>query len=202
MRALTKVLFASLATTGAPALAEVTASSDSGFVVERSVVVPVSAVASWRVLLQPGTWWQNAHTWSGNAANMSIEARAGGCFCEVLPRTKGASPATRGVAEHMRVIHAAPQRMLRMSGALGPLQAEAAQGTMTITLTPVAGGAVGTTIRMVYVVGGYMRLKPQQIAPAVDGVLGAQLAGLAARLGVPRSIPVPAPVPPPAAAKP
>ena len=86
----------------------------------------------------------------------------------------------RGVVEHMRVIQLAPGRMLRMSGALGPMQAEAVQGTMTVTLTPLAEG---TTIKLVYVVSGYMRMKTAQLAPAVDGVLRAQLASLVSRLG-------------------
>jgi hypothetical protein len=85
----------------------------------------------------------------------------------------------------MRVIHVAPGRMLRLSGGLGPLQGEAAHGTLTITLAPTAGG---TSIKFTYVVGGYMRMKPAQLAPAVDSVLGAQLAGLAARLGGARAI--------------
>lgn len=166
----------------ASAWGAVTASSDLGFVVDRSVVVPANAATSWRMLLQPAAWWQGVHTFSGNAANLTMDVRAGGCFCERLPG--------RGHVQHMRVIHAAPGRLLRMSGALGPLQGEAVQGTMTITLEPATAG---TAIRMVYVVGGYMRLKTAQIAPAVDAVLGAQLASLAERLGVAR--PASAPVP-------
>lgn len=67
-----------------------------------------------------------------------------------------------------------------MAGALGPLQSEALAGTMTVTLK---AGGVGTRIVMEYVVGGYMRYKTGEIAPAVDKVLGSQLASLAAALG-------------------
>jgi hypothetical protein len=49
---------------------------------------------------------------------------------------------------------------------------------MTFTLTPTADG---TTIRMEYLVSGLQTLKGGQLAPGVDGVLGAQLRGLAAR---------------------
>ena len=80
----------------------------------------------------------------------------------------------------MRVINAEQPRVLRMSGALGPLQSEAVQGTLTIVLKPVDGG---TRIMWEYVVGGYMRLKTEQIAPLVDVVLGEQVSRLAARLG-------------------
>ena len=185
MRALTVALLLGLAAS-TPALAEVTASSDLGFVVERSVIVPADPATTWRELVRPARWWQGAHTWSGNAANLTLDPRAGGCFCEALPQAKDMSG--RGVAEHMRVIQLAPGRMLRMSGALGPLQGEAVQGTMTVTLTPLADG---TTIKLAYVVGGYIRMNTAQMAPAVDGVLGAQLAGLAARLGGARAAPAP-----------
>ena len=177
MRRLTCALLAGFLAS-APALGTVTTSSDLGFVVERSVTVPADAATSWRELVRPAAWWQSRHTWSGDAANLTLDPRAGGCFCESLPQAKDMT--ARGAAEHMRVIQAAPGRMLRMSGALGPLQGEAARGTMTITLTPLAEG---TTIKLEYVVGGYMRMKPAQLAAAVDGVLRAQLAGLAARLG-------------------
>ncbi len=185
MRALTVALLLGLAASTS-ALAEVTATSDLGFVVERSVIVPADASATWRELVRPADWWQSAHTWSGNAANLTLDPRAGGCFCEALPQAKDMT--ARGVAEHMRVIQLAPGRMLRMSGALGPLQGEAVQGTMTVTLTPLADG---TTIKLAYVVGGYIRMNTAQMAPAVDGVLGAQLAGLAARLGGARAAPAP-----------
>ena len=80
----------------------------------------------------------------------------------------------------MRVIYADPGKALRMEGSLGPLQSEALTGTLTVTLN--RGGA-GTRIVMEYVVGGYMRYKTDEIAPAVDKVLAEQIAGLAASLG-------------------
>lgn len=177
---------------GTAAMAEVVASSDLGFVIERSALVPADAATTWQMLLRPGQWWQSSHTWSGDAANLTLDPRAGGCFCETLPQAKDMT--ARGVAEHMRVIQAAPGRMLRMSGALGPMQGEAAHGTMTISLIPAANG---TTIKIEYVVGGHMRMKPPQLAPAVDGVLGAQLRSLAARLGAAPAAPSSPSVPKP-----
>ena len=78
------------------------------------------------------------------------------------------------------MIFADPQRgILRMSGALGLLQGEALNGTLTFTLVMTESG---TRIHLEYVVGGYMRLKGEEIAPAVDAMLGQQLANLAATL--------------------
>jgi predicted lipid-binding transport protein (Tim44 family) len=80
----------------------------------------------------------------------------------------------------MRIVNSSPGRVLRMVGALGPLQGEAVTGMLTITLKTTPKG---TRILWEYVVGGYMRYKPDVIAPAVDGVLAEQLARLAVQLG-------------------
>ena len=80
----------------------------------------------------------------------------------------------------MHVIYAAPSRVLRMTGGLGPLQSEAVSGTLTITLKPVDGG---TRVLWEYVVGGYMRQKIPELAPLVDKVLAEQLTRLEAKLG-------------------
>jgi carbon monoxide dehydrogenase subunit G len=161
--------------------AEVVARSDNGFVVRHVAEVTASAEDAWKVLIDPAAWWNGVHSFSGDAKNLSIDPRAGGCFCEVLPGEgeKGwLHP--RGGVEHMRVIFVDQGKALRMAGALGPLQSEALQGTLTVTLKPVDGGS---RLTWEYVVGGYMRYKPEQIAPAVDKVIGEQLARLAEKLG-------------------
>lgn len=168
----------------APARAEVVASADNGFVIRQAADVTASADAVWSQLLKPDAWWSGKHTYSGDSANLSIDPRAGGCFCEVLPSPVSPRAAPRGSVEHMRVVYAESPRVLRMTGAIGPMQSEAAQGTLTIAMRPVDGG---TRLMWEYVVGGYMRQPVQQMAPLVDGVLGEQLARLAARLG-PRAI--------------
>jgi len=80
----------------------------------------------------------------------------------------------------MRVIFASPFSVLRMSGGLGPLQSEPVNGVLTITLKP---SDKGTRILWEYAVGGYMRFKTDDIAPAVDKVLAEQIGGLAKLLG-------------------
>ena len=161
----------------APLHAAVAAQSADGFVITGSAEVAAGPEQSWRVLIAPALWWSKDHTWSQNSANLSLDPRPGGCFCERLPGT-GGKP--RGGVEHMRVVYADRAKALRMKGALGPLQSEALEGTLTVTLKPSGSG---TRIEWEYVVGGYMRFKLAEIAPAVDQVLGQQLASLAARLG-------------------
>jgi hypothetical protein len=60
-----------------------------------------------------------------------------------------------------------------MQGALGPLQSEAVIGTLTVAMEPAKDNAA-TRVSFSYVVGGYMRYKVSEIAPAVDKVLGEQ----------------------------
>jgi uncharacterized protein YndB with AHSA1/START domain len=166
-------LAALIALAPAAASAEVAAASDSGFASHNEVLVEVAPQAAWEAMLRPAEWWNGAHTYSGDPANMTIELRPGGCFCEQVPETGGE-------IEHMRVIYAVPGSTLRMSGGLGPLQSEAVTGVLTMTLAPE--GEM-TKISWDYVVGGYMRMSMTELAPLVDQVVGEQLLRLAARLG-------------------
>ena len=185
-----KVLFkvtsgAALLLLAQPAAAEVVASSESGFVTRATAEVPADTATTWTALIAPQNWWNKAHTFSGDSANLYLDAQGGGCFCEKLPLKDGAPGSRGGSVAHMRVVYADPGKALRMVGSLGPLQSEALTGTLTITLKPVelAATGAGTRIVLEYVVGGYMRYKVEDIAPAVDRVLVGQLAGLAAALG-------------------
>lgn len=164
----------------AAAHADVATSASNGFVVRHAADVDAAPADVWAELIRPAGWWSARHSYSGDAANLTLDARAGGCFCEVLPSPVSPRAAPRGSVEHMRVAYAEHGRVLRMIGGLGPLQAEAVNGALTIALKPVDGG---TRIMWEYVVGGYMRQGGEQLAPMVDGVLGEQLAGLAAKLG-------------------
>ncbi|MBT2133342.1 SRPBCC family protein [Croceibacterium sp. LX-88] len=165
----------SLATPGS-VVAEVAASSEAGFVSHNEVLVPVSPEQAWAVLIRPSQWWNSSHTYSGDAANMTMNAAAGGCFCERVPG-KGAPD---GEIEHMRVVYISPYSALRLSGGLGPLQSEAVSGVLTVTLKPEGQG---TRIAFDYAVGGYMRPSMTEMAPVADGVVGEQLQRLGERLG-------------------
>lgn len=138
--------------------------STDGFVIVHSSEVQATPEQIWAQLVHPERWWSKAHSWSGNAASFSLTPRMGGCFGEKL--------ADSGFAEHARIIHVAPAKMLRLSGALGPLQGEALTGTLTFTIKAGPGGT--SILDFEYVVGGYSRLSLPEIAPAVDGVLAEQ----------------------------
>jgi hypothetical protein len=161
-----------LALTAAASLASgrVLDATSAGFLVQHEVEVRATPAAAWRALLDVGRWWNPAHTYSGQARNLRLDARPGGCFCERLPG--------RGGVEHMRVLYAAPAAVLRMGGALGPLQGAGLTGSMTITLKPLPGGL--THLTLAYSVGGYMQGGVERMAPAVDAMLGEQIERLRA----------------------
>lgn len=178
------VAAAGLALLAAPAAAEVAQSSDSGFVIHLTAEGPGTPLATWKVLTAPAQWWDPEHSYSGKAENMYLDAQGSGCFCELLDLPKGAPEGLRrGSIEHMHVLYANPGATLRMKGALGPMQPEAIEGILTITLKAKEGG--GTTIDWTYVVGGYSRRPLSEFAPLVDKVLGVQIKRLADKLGLP-----------------
>lgn len=169
MRQLLPVL-ASALLLAAPASAEVVKATPAGFDIKQVVTVEASVAKTWSTLMTPQKWWDHEHTYSDDSANLSLDPRAGGCFCEAIPKSKGA-------VEHARIVYMQGPRMLRMSGSLGPLQAEAVSGTLTFRLDPEGPG---TRVTLEYVVGGYVRAGADTLAPKVDEVLATQLIGLKA----------------------
>lgn len=161
--------------------AEVVDQTDRSFVTRDTAVVAASPREAWIALIAPARWWNSAHTWSADASNMSILPQGGGCFCERIPPNANSDEAPlAGSAQHMTVVLAMPDQVLRMRGGLGPLQSEPVDGVLTVTLKPVDEG---TQILWEYVVGGYFRYDVPVIAKAVDGVMSQQLEGLAKHLG-------------------
>ena len=152
----------------APAAADVKI-GESGFVVENKAVAAATPEAVWAALVAPARYWNPDHSYSGKAANFTLDAKAGGCFCEALP--------DGGSVEHMRVVFAMPGSTLRLVGGLGPLQSEGVAATLMWALKPVPNG---TEITQTYVVGGHMRFDVPATAPLVGQVLNEQLTRLAA----------------------
>ena len=164
-----------------PASAEVIEARDAGFVVRHVAEVAADPASAWAVLIEPADWWNSAHSFSGDSENFTLDPRAGGCLCEMLPADDD-RPAP-GSVRHMTVIFVDPASALRLDGPLGPLQSEALNAILTITLKSEDGQT--TRIVFDYVVGGFMRYETAQIAPAVDRVIGEQLERLADRIGRP-----------------
>jgi len=142
-----------------PAAAETRDVSDTGFTSEHRLVIAAPPAKVWETLVRPGLWWEGGHTYSGDAANLTLDAHPGGCWCEKT---------ARGGVEHMRIVYVASGEMLRMTGGLGPLQAQPVAGVMTITLAPAG---TGTAFIARYSVAG---AGLGGVAAPVDKVLGVQ----------------------------
>ncbi len=148
--------------------AEVKFATADAFLIEQRYTIAAPAAKVWESLQHPERWWPADHTWSGKRENLSLVAEAGGCFCE---RWDG------GSVEHGRVIMAIPEKLLRFSASLGPLQEMAVTGVITITLEESAGA---TTVVVTHRVSGDPLQKLDSIAPIVDQVNGQQFGSFAA----------------------
>ena len=154
-----------------PAVAEVLSSGDGGFSISHTAEIAASPEVVWRTMTSHiDQWWNGAHSWSAYASNLTIEPELGSCFCERLP--------DGGKVEHLRIIYLSPGKEIRFDGALGPLQTMAVNGRMIWKIQPAEAGS---KVSFTYHVHGYAEGGFEQLAPAVDGVIGEQLSRLAAR---------------------
>jgi len=153
-----------------PLRGEVIESTAAGFLVRNTAAINAPPAKVYAALTDGiGGWWDPAHTFSHNARNLSVDAKPGGCFCERLPDGGG--------VQHMSVVYASPGKLLRLTGAIGPLQEAALAGTMTWNLSEAGGG---TAVELTYTVGGFRAGGFRDLPTVVDGVLRGQLARLKA----------------------
>lgn len=150
---------------GGAAQGEVKAKAADGMTIQIVAEVPLDRDAAWARLLDVPSWWSGAHSYSGSADNLSLNAEAGGCWCEIW---------SGGEVEHGRVVTVMPRSTLRIDGAFGPLQERGVSGAMTFTLSD--GSAAGKTkLTLDYKVVGSSLSGLDQLAPIVDMVLGEQV---------------------------
>ena len=158
------------------AQAAVLARTDTGFQIENQVEVQTSAQRAYIALIkQVGQWWPADHSWFGASENFSIDARAGGCFCEIDGENQ---------VEHMRIVVVRPAALLRMSGGLGPLQSMGLSGPLDWIFEPLDSDKpdAGTRIRLRYTVSGFVDKPLGNFVDIVDQVQGQQLGALAKHL--------------------
>ena len=149
-----------------PANAAVIDAAPNGFTVEVTSHIKATPEKVYATLIRPAQWWSRDHTFSGNSANLTLDAKAGGCWCEKLPG---------GSVLHLTVVYVDPGKMVRLRGALGPFQAFAVDGAMTWSM---AARGDGTDLRLEYTLGGYQKDGLESFSKLVDGVLGEQVANL------------------------
>ncbi|MEM7369830.1 MAG: ATPase [Bacteroidota bacterium] len=148
--------------------AEVIGASAHGFHVQSTLLIEASPLEVYDALTrQIGQWWDADHSYSGEGSNFYLEARANGCFCELLPNG--------GSVLHMLVAHANPGKTLRLLGGLGPLQEMGIHGAMTFSFSETE---TGTELTLTYIVSGYVKEGLTGLAPVVDQVLAGQVGRL------------------------
>ncbi len=161
LRSIIATSVACLAAGGAPA--EVIQVSATGFTSQFREELKASADDVWKTLVQVPRWWNGSHTYSGQASNLSLDARAGGCWCERW--ADGQS------VQHGTVALMMPGKLLRVLGNLGPLQELPVSGVLTFAIGMQDGK---TLLRMTYRVAGPADAGLEKLAPLVDGVMGEQ----------------------------
>jgi uncharacterized protein YndB with AHSA1/START domain len=144
--------------------AEVADVGENGFTARETATLSVPPAKAYAAMLEVGKWWGSDHTFSGDASNMSLEARPGGCWCERLP--------SGGGVLHMTVALLIPGRMVHLIGGLGPLQSMGVSGSMEWKFDPAENGT--TKVELRYTVGGYNPGGFKQLAPGVESVLKTQ----------------------------
>jgi len=145
---------------GAPAGAVVVGADSHGFELRHTIDLPVPPAQALAAFGQVGSWWSKDHTYSGNAARLSLQLRPGGCWCEQLDGGGG--------VEHMRVAYYQPGKLVVLTGGLGPLLFEGTSGVMDVRATKTM---TGSQLVINYRVGGFARGNGTEMALAVDQVL-------------------------------
>jgi uncharacterized protein YndB with AHSA1/START domain len=148
------------------AAAETSSVSASGFTVTHQREVKATPHQVFESIGHVARWWNGTHTWSGDAANLSLELNAGGCFCE---RWSG------GSVQHAMVVYVGRDRTVRLLGSLGPLQELGVNGVLTFDVATSDGK---TILKASYRVSGAPSAGLEPLAAPVDRVIGEQVGRL------------------------
>jgi hypothetical protein len=150
--------------------AEVLNSNDAGFISQHVMTTATDKSTAFEAMTNKvGLWWNPDHSFSGDAANMQIDAQ---CFCERWGSNLVHHLNTEIWIENSKVV---------MAGGLGPLKELGLSGMMVWSLT--TNEHEQTAVNWNYHVFGYSETDMQALASAVDAVLAEQLGRLADYLG-------------------
>jgi len=155
------------------ASAEVLETTANGFAARETIHLNATPDQVYDALVHPAAWWNPDHTYSGSAANLTLDARAGGCLCESLPHG--------GSALLLTVVFAEPGSVLRFRGPMGPFQGQGVDSALTFTLKAEPGG---TLLTLDNNVGGYMKGGFDKWSGIADGMLNDLATRLAQYSGI------------------
>lgn len=148
------------AVVAAPASAEIITAAPDHYTLKQEGVSKLPPNALWKRLTTPADWWHPDHTYSGDAAKLSVDPQAGGLWREDWA---GSS------VTHGQVLLAKENEQLRLDAPFGPLQELGVSVVWTITLAPDEQSG-GTKVTFSEVANGTSASKLDELAPAVDFV--------------------------------
>jgi uncharacterized protein YndB with AHSA1/START domain len=148
-------------------LAEVVDSSANGFTISIEREVKVNQQAAYQQFTNIEQWWIADHTYFGKSENLSLDLKAGGCFCEIEGDKQ---------VLHMTISFVDPGNEVRMIGGLGPLQMMGVSGGMSWTFKPLENG--NTKISHRYQVSGSVKGGLDKLAEIVNKVQTMQVDSL------------------------
>lgn len=147
------LIAAAFALVASPASAEVVERSADHFVLRYAVALEAGPEDFIDALEHIGEWWNPAHTYSGDARNLSLALDPGTCFCEAMP--------DGSTFDHGGVYEYDPGTGVLIDAALGPLRGKTTLSNWTIGWT---GANRGSELVMSYVVRG------EGVGAMADGV--------------------------------
>lgn len=147
-----------LVSSAAPAAAEVVSRTADSFTLRYAAGAEIAPEDIPGALEDLPKWWDSAHTYSGSAANLSLDLTPGGCWCEKL--------ADGTDFDHGRTVSAEADRFV-FSAPFGPLRGKTTKAELTVAWPRDSMGLAATWTMVVEGPGiGAM-------ADGVDAVMGA-----------------------------
>lgn len=140
-----------------PVAAEIVSRSENAFTLKFEGQTRLGPAGVADAFSEVEQWWDPAHSYTGDAANLSLDLTPGGCWCEAMPD---------GVLfDHGRVVSAVYGE-IRLHAPFGPLRDMATRSDLIVTW-PLVGGVV--TPAWTFIVEGP---GVGALAEPVDGVIG------------------------------
>lgn len=131
-----------LLATASPAAAEIVSRGEDAFTLRFAVGLEASREEVIAAAGEIPAWWDPAHSYTGDAANLSLTLEPGGCWCERL--------ADGTVFRHGEVVSMTSDRVV-FDAPLGPLNGKATRANLTFSAGPENRGVLAA---MEFVVEG------------------------------------------------
>lgn len=114
---------ATLVACATPSHADIVQRSDDGFTLNFDAPAQMDPADFVSSVAAIADWWDDDHTYSGAAANLSLALEPGGCWCEAL--------ADGRTFEHAKVRSVSPNEIV-FDAPLGPLNGKATRAELTV----------------------------------------------------------------------